>query len=98
MLLLSVAGADVALGAVAGVVRFVVWDGVFVALAWDVQFVILVGVTVFDVEQETVAGVVRLVMRDGGHVGACVGCAAGAFYRRGCGGRGAGSGGGGGAA
>jgi len=89
LLLLSVAGADVALGAVAGVVRFVVWDGVFVALAWDVQFVILVGVTVFDVEQETVAGVVRLVMWDGVHVGACVGCADGDFCRPGDGGGGA---------
>ena len=64
MLLVGVAEADVALDMVAGVVRFVVWDGVFVALAWGVHFVLLVGVTVADVELDVVVGVVRLVMWD----------------------------------
>jgi len=81
VLLVGVAEADVALDMVAGVVRFVVWDGVFVALAWGVHFVLLVGVTVADVELEVVAGVVRRVMWDGVHVAACVGCADGASCR-----------------
>ena len=56
MLLVCVAVADVELDAVAGVVGIVMWDGVFVALAWGVQLVLFVGLAV--------AGMVRLVMWD----------------------------------
>jgi len=53
------------------------------ALAWDVQLVLLAGVAVADVELDAAAEVVRVDMWDGVHVGACVGCAAGASCRRG---------------
>jgi len=97
VLLFGRAVADVALDMVAGVVRFVVWDGVFVALAWGAHSVLLVGVTVADVDLDVVAEVRGRVVYDDVHVAACVGCAAGASCRQGCGRRGTGHGGGGGA-
>jgi len=54
--------ADVALDMVAGVVRFVVWDGVIVALAWGMSFVLFVGMAVADVALDVVAEVVRFVV------------------------------------
>jgi len=44
-----------------------------------------------DVELDVVVEVIGLVVYDGVHVAACVGCAAGASCRRGCGGRRAGA-------
>jgi len=61
-------GFDVALDTVAAVVRFFVWDGVFVALALGVHVVLLVGVAVADVALDMVAGVVRFVLWDGDFV------------------------------
>jgi len=64
-------------------------------LAWGVQFVLLVGVAVADMQPDVVAGVVRFVVWDGVQVASCVGRTLTFFCRRGCGGREGARGGGG---
>jgi len=66
-------------------------------LALGVRLMLLAVVAEADVELDVVAEVMGIVMYDGVHIRACVGCAAGASCRWGCGRRGAGRDGEGGA-
>ena len=107
VLTVGVVAADVAadeeLHAVAGVVRFVAWDGAHVAAAVGRLLVVIVGVTAADVaaadtELDAAAEMAWFVVSHDAQVAARVGRAA-ADYRRSGGGRcGAGRGGGGGGA